>query len=101
MRQDGRLKEESQYYSWRQVDVAVRQRVVKLVSKPGASCSDVPDPALTLLAEHVDVAENSTVLHLNAGAGLAGAALAMTGSEATVIMTDRKLGQCAGRAADG
>ena len=85
------MKEESQYYSWRQADVPVRQRVVKLVSKPGASCSDAPDPALMLLAEHVDIAEGSTVLHLNAGAGLAGAALAMTGSEATVIMTDRNL----------
>lgn len=65
--------------------------MVKLVSKPGASCSDAPDPALTLLAEHVAIADDSTVLHLNAGAGLAGAALAMTASNATVIMTDRNL----------
>jgi len=85
------LKEDSQYYSWRQVDVPVRQRVVKLVSKPGASCSDAPDPALMLLAEHIDITEDSTVLHLNAGAGLAGAALAMTASDVTVIMTDRNL----------
>ncbi len=91
MRRGGRLKEDSQYYSWRQVDVPVRQRVVKLVSKPGVSCSDTPDPALMLLAERVDIAEDSTVLHLNAGAGLAGAALAMTASNATVIMTDRNL----------
>ncbi len=85
------MKEDSQYYSWRQVDVPVRQRVVKLVSKPGASCSDAPDPALMLLAEHIDITEDSTVLHLNAGAGLAGAALAMTASDVTVIMTDRNL----------
>ena len=85
------MKEDSQYYLWRQVDVTVRQRVVKLVSKPGSSCSDAPDPALILLAEHVDIAEDSAVLHFSAGAGLAGAALAMTARGATVIMTDRNL----------
>jgi 16S rRNA (guanine1207-N2)-methyltransferase len=65
--------------------------MVKLALKPGVSSSDGPDPALMLLAEHVDVTENSTVLHLNAGAGLAGAALAMTNSGVTVVMTDRNL----------
>ena len=76
------LKEDSQYYSWRQTDVTVRQRVVKLVSKPGATSWDAPDPALMLLAEHVDITERSTLLHLNAGAGLAGAALAMNATAA-------------------
>jgi 16S rRNA G1207 methylase RsmC len=44
-----------------------------------------------MLAEHVDISQGSTTLNLNAGAGLAGAALAMTASDVTVMMTDRNL----------
>jgi 16S rRNA (guanine1207-N2)-methyltransferase len=44
-----------------------------------------------LLGEHVEVAPHSTILNLNAGAGLAGASVAMTATDASVIMTDRNL----------
>jgi len=69
----------------------VRQRTVKVVSKPGVFSWEAPDPALTLLAEHVEVAPHATVLNLNAGTGLAGAFVAMTATDASVIMTDRNL----------
>jgi len=85
------LTGDSLYYSWRQIDVTVRQGVVKIASKPGVSSCDAPDPALLLLAEHIDLPGHSEVLHMNAGAGLAGAALAMTAGRARVIMTDRNL----------
>lgn len=85
------MKKESPYYSWRETEVIVRQCAVKVVSKPGVFSSEAPDPALMLLADHVEVGPHSTVLNLNAGAGLAGAALAMSATDASVIMTDRNL----------
>ncbi len=69
----------------------MRRRAVKVVSKPGVFSWEAPDPASILLAEHVEVAPHSTVLNLNAGAGLAGASVAVNAADASVIMTDRNL----------
>jgi 16S rRNA (guanine1207-N2)-methyltransferase len=81
---------EATYRQWRTYSVKVAGRSYEVATKPGAFAHGRLDPATLLLAEHLEVTEGDTVVHLNCGNGLIGA-VASAGHAGRVLLTDRNV----------
>lgn len=81
----------SAYRVWRTYSVKIGGRAYDIATKPGAFADGRLDPATLLLAEHVDVKDGDTVVHMNCGNGLVGAVASLAGKASRVLLTDRSI----------
>jgi 16S rRNA (guanine1207-N2)-methyltransferase len=81
----------SAYRVWRTYSVKIGGRAYDIATKPGAFAYGRLDPATLLLAEHVDVKDGDTVVHMNCGNGLVGAVASLAGKASRVLLTDRSI----------
>ncbi|MBA3670647.1 MAG: methyltransferase [Gemmatimonadaceae bacterium] len=79
------------YREWREYPVIAGGRTYQVATKPGVISHGRADAAAHLLAEHVLVNEGETIVHLNCGNGLAGAASRIAGKAGTVVLADRNV----------
>jgi 16S rRNA (guanine1207-N2)-methyltransferase len=79
------------YRDWQQVSVDVGGKKFVVATKPGVPAHGATDTASILLAQHVRVAKDDTVVYLNSGNGLAPAVGAISGLARRVISTDRNI----------
>jgi len=82
---------ETTYREWRTYSVKVAGKAYKVATKPGAFAHGRLDPATLLLAEHIEVKEGDTVVHMNCGNGFVGAVASVTGHARRVLLTDRNI----------
>jgi 16S rRNA (guanine1207-N2)-methyltransferase len=81
----------SPYRVWRTYSVTIGGRAYDIATKPGAFADGRLDPATVLLAEHVDVKDGDTIVHMNCGNGLVGAVASLAGNASRVLLTDRNI----------
>lgn len=79
------------YRDWQQVSVEVAGEKYLVATKPGVPAHGTIDTASILLAQHVHVVKEDTVVYLNSGNGLAPTAGAMSGRARRIISTDRNI----------
>ncbi len=78
------------YHTWRNYTVKVAGVAYEVATKPGAFAHGRLDPAALLLAEHVAVKEEDTVVLMHCGSGLP-AVVAAARHAGRVILTDRNI----------
>ncbi len=83
-----------EYRVWQRMQVDVAGRTVAIMSKPGVFAHPGVDPSAELLALHVHPSEGDVVVHMNVGSGRLGAAIALEGRAARVLLTDRNVLSC-------
>ncbi len=80
-----------EYRRWQHTVVTAAGRSIVLASKPGVFAHGSSDPSSLLLAQHVRVESGQVVVNLNCRNGLLGAAIALSGQAARVVLTDRNV----------
>ncbi len=80
-----------EYRRWQQTVVTAAGRSIVLASKPGVFAHGSSDPSSLLLAQHVRVESGQVVVNMNCRNGLLGAAIALSGKAARVVLTDRNV----------
>lgn len=79
------------YHTWRQRMVTVAGHRYAVATKPGLLGHGTDDTAATLLADRVVIEPGATVVQMQCGSGLFGAAAALGGRAGQVFLTDRSI----------
>jgi len=73
------------YYTWREFEARIGDRLIHCASKPGLPDWDQPDHAARLLAETIEVGPGDRLIDLTCGRGTLAAFAALRGAEVTTL----------------
>ncbi len=82
---------EEPYRQWHQLSVTIAGDKYAFATKPGVFGDGLLDPAMMMLATHVNVSDGDVAVYMNCGNGLAGAVAAKSGDATRVVMSDRNV----------